>query len=265
MRCHQGDDELIEAFELGARGTARAVPARATRSGWRSRRCCQAGDVATPSGGQGGDGVPGEAGPQIIGAGQGECPGLVERLDPFGAGAAPGDHQHADRLHRAIAALRRATGPPGLGRPGGADGIQRVGLALTTPVLAVGAVHLHDPHTGGCHMAGQARAVTAGAFDPGQADSPEPAQPVQQPGIAARGDRELMDAEQAPDGIQRGGDMHVRMGVHAAAGTADGSVQLWDVATSQLIGTPLTGHGGSVTAVAFSPDGKTLASGRGAA
>src|SRR5690242_20451941 len=94
------------------------------------------------------------------------------------------------------------------------------GLTPAAPVLAVPAVHLHDPDTGGHHVAGQASAITAGALDPGQAHSPEPAQPLQQAGIAGRGDRELLDAEQAPDGIQRGGHVYVRMGVHTAGNGA---------------------------------------------
>src|SRR5206468_6884214 len=106
------------------------------------------------------------------------------------------------------------------------------GLTPTAPVLAVRAVHLHDPDTGGHHVAGQAGAVTAGALDPDQAHSPEPAQPLQQTGIAGQGDRELLDTEQAPDGIQRGGDMHVRTGVHAAGNGAclyDGQCHLFSL------------------------------------
>ena len=45
------------------------------------------------------------------------------------------------------------------------------------------------------------------------------------------------------------------------AASTDGTVRLWDVATDRPIGGPLTGHAGGVFAVAFSPDGKTLASG----
>ncbi|KMS65695.1 vegetative incompatibility protein HET-E-1, partial [Streptomyces viridochromogenes] len=39
----------------------------------------------------------------------------------------------------------------------------------------------------------------------------------------------------------------------------DGMVRLWDPATHQTVGAPLTGHTGSATAVAFSPSGGLLA------
>jgi hypothetical protein len=49
-------------------------------------------------------------------------------------------------------------------------------------------------------MAGPARAVAARALDAGQGDGPEPGQPAQQAGVSGRGDRELLHAEQPPDG-----------------------------------------------------------------
>ena len=127
---------------------------------------------------QGGGRVPGEPGPQVIGAGQDQRPGLAAGLGPLGAGAAPVGHQGPDRLYRAVAALRRAAGPARLGGPGGADRIKRAGLALPAAVLAAGAVYLDDPDAGRGDVAGQAGAVAAGALDPDQGDGPEPAQPA---------------------------------------------------------------------------------------
>ena len=137
----------------------------------------------------------GEPGPEVIGTGQDQGPGLVDGLGAFAGGAALGDHERPDRLDGAVPALGRAGCPAGLRGPRGADRVQRIGLALAAPVLPVGAVHLHDPDPGRRDMPGQARAVTAGALDPDQAHRPEPAQPVQQPGIAGGGSGELLDAE----------------------------------------------------------------------
>jgi hypothetical protein len=216
MRGHEGDDELVEAFDLGVE-ELRAPPQLAQRdAGGIADGAAGPGTQRGQFGDQGSDGVPGEAGPQVIGAGHDQGPGLVDRLGAFSRGAAPGDHQRTDRLDGAIAALRRAAGSAGLGGAGGADGVERAGLALTAAVLAVRAVDLDDPDTGGCDMAGQAGAVAAGALDADQAHRSEPAQPAQQASVASRGSWELLDAEQPSDGIQRSGDMHVRVGVHAA-------------------------------------------------
>jgi hypothetical protein len=81
-------------------------------------------------------------------------PGLVDGLDPLGAGAALGDHQRPDRLDGTIPALRRAAGPAGLRGPGGADSIEGVRLARPAPVLAVRAVDLDDADAGVGNVAG---------------------------------------------------------------------------------------------------------------
>jgi hypothetical protein len=81
---------------------------------------------------------------------------------------------------------------------------------------AVGAVHLDDADTGCGDVAGQAGAVAAGAFDPDQADCPEPAHPPQEAGVASRAGRELPDTEQPADGIECSSDVHVGVGVDAA-------------------------------------------------
>jgi hypothetical protein len=83
---------------------------------------------------------------------------------------------------------------------------------LPAAVLPVRAVYLDDPDAGRGDVAGEARAVTAGSLDPDQDDGPEPAQPAQQAGVAGRGDGELLDAQQSADGVQRGGDVRVRVG-----------------------------------------------------
>jgi len=69
-------------------------------------------------------------------------------------------------------------------------------------------------------VAGQAGAVAAGALDPDQAHGPEPAQPAQQAGVTGRADRELPDAEQPADRIERGSDVQVSVGIHAAGNCA---------------------------------------------
>ncbi len=174
----------------------------------------------------------GEPGAQVLGAGHDQGPGLVDRLGPLRAGAALSDHQRPDRLHRAVASFGRAAGSAGLGCPGRADRIQRVGFPLAATVLPVGAVNLDDPDAGGGHVAGQAGAVAAGALDPDQAHRPESAQPAQQPGIAGRGHGELPDAEQPADRIKRGRDVGIGMSVYAASNCAclyDGHCHLFSL------------------------------------
>ena len=111
-------DELVEALELPVEELgAPSQLAQRDASG-------VADDVAGPgpqrrqAADQGSGRVPGEPGAQVIGPGQDQGPGLVDRLDPLGAGAAPVDHQRPDRLDRAVPALRRAAAPGPTGQPG---------------------------------------------------------------------------------------------------------------------------------------------------
>jgi len=50
-------------------------------------------------------------------------------------------------------------------------------------------------------------------------------------------------------------------GQRLASASVDGRLMLWDTATQQRIGEPLTGHTAEVSSVAFSPDGQLLVSG----
>jgi hypothetical protein len=117
----QGDDELAGALELAA-GEHGAPSQLAQRDpGGITGDVTGAGPQRRDPGHQGSRGVLGESGPQIIGPGQEQGPGLFDRPGAFSCGAALGDHQRADRLDRAVPALRCAGRPAGLGGPGGAD------------------------------------------------------------------------------------------------------------------------------------------------
>src|SRR5262249_20546746 len=130
-----GVEELGAAAELAQRQEG-VVTDHAAGAGAQRR---QLGDQRT-------GGVLGEPDPDVIGAGQDQGAGLVDGLDPLGAGGALGDHQRADRLHLAIPAFRGTAGAAGLSGTGGADRVERVRFALTPPVLPVRAGHLDHSH-----------------------------------------------------------------------------------------------------------------------
>jgi WD40 repeat protein len=50
-------------------------------------------------------------------------------------------------------------------------------------------------------------------------------------------------------------------GTRIVSGSSDWTIRLWDAATNQPIGRPMTEHTGAVLSVAFSPDGARIVSG----
>ena len=71
-------------------------------------------------------------------------------------------------------------------------------------------------------------------------------------GTPAAGDSPVAAVGFSPDGAT--------LATAGASGGSSDSIRLWDTATQQEIGTPMTAGPGPVYAVAFSPDGATLAS-----
>jgi hypothetical protein len=66
-------------------------------------------------------------------------------------------------------------------------------------------------------MPGQARPVAAGPFDTDQGDRAEPAQPAQQLRVPGRGGRELLNAQQPAERVQRSRDVQIGVSVYAAS------------------------------------------------
>ncbi len=115
---HEGNDELVEVLELAVQEFRAPSQFPQRDAGGVAHDVTGAGPQRRQPGHQRSRGVPGEAGPQIIGPGQDQRPGLVDRLGALTGGAALGDHQRPDRLHLAVAAPGRAGRPAGLGGRG---------------------------------------------------------------------------------------------------------------------------------------------------
>lgn len=88
---------------------------------------------------------------------------------------------------------------------------------MALPVLAVGAVDFDDPDAGGGQVAGQACPITAGPFDPDQADRAEALHPSQELCITHGCGGKALGAEQAADPVQRGRYVDVGMGVYTSS------------------------------------------------
>jgi len=134
---HERDDEVVKPLELAVQelhATAQLPQRDADRV---PGGVARAGPQRRDGAGQGGGRMPGEPGPQVIRASQDQRTGLAAGLGPLVAGAAPGDHQRPDRLHRAVASLGRPGRPAGLRGPRRADRVQRIFSELCKPSCKV--------------------------------------------------------------------------------------------------------------------------------
>jgi WD40 repeat protein len=55
--------------------------------------------------------------------------------------------------------------------------------------------------------------------------------------------------------------LHDNLNIHIVSGSADGTMRKWNCNTGRAVGKPWKGKGGSIYALALSPDGKMIASG----
>ena len=84
---------------------------------------------------------------------------LDQGLAPGLAGRALGDDEDPDGLDRTVARLGLAPRPTTQGGPGGLDGVEGIGLAAATALLAIWSVDLEDFDANPAQVAGQARAI----------------------------------------------------------------------------------------------------------
>ena len=150
---------------------------------------------------------------------------LIEAADPGLTARALGDQQGPHRFHRPVAGLgHRSTTTPER-RAGGFDRVEPVGLAVAATLLTVGSIHLDHLDPGALQEPGQAGAVGAGALDPHPGQVTEADQPAVQIPVAAWGGRERLDTQDAAVVVQRGGDVHIEVGVDS---TGDRTRALYD-------------------------------------
>ena len=116
----------------------------------------------------------------------------------------------------AVSVLCGAPRSTGLRRPGGLDGVEGIGLARPTPLLAVRPIDLDDVDAVGLQVTGEPGAVAASALDADQGDGSEAAQPAEQAPVAGGVRGKRLDAQQPADGVQGGGHMDVEVGVNAS-------------------------------------------------
>jgi hypothetical protein len=81
---------------------------------------------------------------ELFGGGEAEVAHLRDGRDASHSRGALGHHEHPDGLDGAVLGLARSRCPARQRSPGGLDGVERVGLAVIAPGLAVGPVYLDD-------------------------------------------------------------------------------------------------------------------------
>jgi hypothetical protein len=106
----------------------------------------------------------------------------------------------------------------GLGehRPGGPFGVQGIGLASSSAVLAVLPVNLHDLDALADQEPGEPGTVAAGAFHPDRLELAVTTKPPQQGRVAGRRGWECGMTQQAASRIEDGGMVEVLVGVDPA-------------------------------------------------
>jgi hypothetical protein len=157
-----------------------------------------------------------EAFPQLIGGGVDELADLIDGLGSRLPGAAARHHEGTDGLDVAVAALGHAEGTSGQGGPGRFYGIERIGLSLTRPLLAVGSVDFDDDEALSTKVTGEAGSIRARAFHPDQGDLSECAHPATEQLVAGQVGGKGLHAEQSAVGVDHRRHVDICVRIDAA-------------------------------------------------
>ena len=131
------------------------------------------------------------------------------------AGRTLGDDEDPDGLDRTVARLGLALRPTAQGGPGGLDGVEGIGLAGPTTLLAIRSVDLEDLDANSAQVACQARAIRTGALDADLGDVAEGSEPAEQRLVAAGVGLKALRAKQPAEWVEGGSDMDVEVSIDA--------------------------------------------------
>ena len=173
---------------------------------------------------------------------------LGEGFRPGLPGGALGDDEHANGLDGAVHRFGLAR-PPRQGGPGRLHGVDGVGPAVSDARLAALAVDLDDLYALVSQVPGQASPVGACPLHPNLCHLAETLQPRKHCLVAGGVRCESLCSEQAPNRIERSGDVHIKVSVHAAG---DGACSFYDGHGHPFL--PMWSRGG--TAVPDRSDGR---------